>query len=60
MFGNYLASLYRMMKISEDDIITSRPDGPEHCNNYFHEERPVDLSPKERNRVKHASLNEIC
>jgi hypothetical protein len=28
------------MKIPEDDIITSSPDGPKHCNNDFHEERP--------------------
>jgi hypothetical protein len=41
---NLIATLYRMMKIPEDDIITSRPDDPEHCNNYFHKEWPIDLS----------------
>jgi len=38
-----------MMKIPEDDIITSSLDGPEHCNNDFHEERFVDLSFKQMN-----------
>jgi hypothetical protein len=33
-----------MVKVPEDYIISSSPDGPKHYNNDLHEERPVDLS----------------
>jgi hypothetical protein len=40
LLENQLASLNRMTKISEDNIIPSSLDGPEHCNNNLHEEKP--------------------
>jgi hypothetical protein len=43
MLEDLLAGLQRMLLVSEDCIISSSLDRPEHCNNNFHEDGLMNL-----------------
>jgi hypothetical protein len=57
LFEDEFARLQRVMLIPEDGIIPDRPDSPEHCNNYFDRERPVNLSFEHRECIFYISLD---
>jgi hypothetical protein len=48
-----------MAPILKNDIISSRPNTPEHCNNYLHEERLVNQRTEERDCIKEIWLNQL-
>jgi len=57
MFEDHFARLQRMLQVSENGIVPSRPNSPEQGNNDFREERFLDLSFEQIDSIKDIPLD---